>query len=93
MEGGAPHTLQITNHALKPASAAKSSAIAGLTMGDSLDELLQEVSEGGHVKTVKVDNTNAVNVLTQPAGSWRTTPSSTCTLPEVEAGKIGLVGW
>ena len=47
-------------------------AIEGLTMGDSIDVLIQEMPEKGYEKTIKVDNTAAVNLLTEPAGSWRT---------------------
>ena len=47
-------------------------AIEGLTMGDSIDVLIQELSQKSYVKTVKVDNTAAVSLLTESAGSWRT---------------------
>ena len=47
-------------------------AIEGLTMGDSIDVLIQEMSEGSYEKTIKVDNTAAVSLLSEPAGSWRT---------------------
>ena len=47
-------------------------AIEGLTMGDSIDVLVQEMTKGGYGKTIKVDNTAAVSLLTEPAGSWRT---------------------
>ena len=41
-------------------------------MGDSIDVIIQEMSEKGYEKTIKVDNTAAVNLLTESAGSWRT---------------------
>ena len=58
--------------ALSTAESELGEAIEGLTMGDSIDVLIQEMSRGGYGKTIKVDNTAAVNLLTEPAGSWRT---------------------
>lgn len=47
-------------------------AIEGLTMGDSVDVLVQEMAERSYEKVIKIDNTAAVSLLTEPAGSWRT---------------------
>ena len=47
-------------------------AIEGLTMGDSVDVLIQEISGEVGGKKILVDNMAAVNLLTEPAGSWRT---------------------
>ena len=47
-------------------------AIEGLTMGDSIDVLIQEISQRSYVKKIKVGNTAAVSLLTESAGSWRT---------------------
>ena len=40
--------------------------------GDSVDVLVQEIFEEGYPKIIKVDNTAAINLLTEASGSWRT---------------------
>ena len=47
-------------------------AIEGIIMGDSVDVVIQEMHQGRYIKMVKVDNTAAVSLLTEPSGSWRT---------------------
>ena len=45
---------------------------AGLIMGDSVDVMIQELSERPYAKVIKIDNQAAVNLLAEPAGGWRT---------------------
>lgn len=57
---------------LSTAESELNEAIEGLTMGDSVDVLIQEISGEVGGKKILVDNMAAVNLLTEPAGSWRT---------------------
>ena len=60
---------------LAPLSTAESElqeGIEGMTMGDSCDVLIMEVEMSAYQKILKVDNQAAVNLLTEPSGSWRT---------------------
>ena len=41
-------------------------------MGESCDVLIMEIEKKNYPKVLKVDNTAAVNILQEPAGSWRT---------------------
>ena len=58
--------------ALSTAESELSEAIEGLTMGDSVDVLLQEMVRRSYGRVIKVDNQAAVSLLSEPAGSWRT---------------------
>ena len=58
--------------ALSTAESELIEAIEGVIMGDSVDVMIQELSKKPYVKIVKVDNQAAVNLLSEPAGSWRT---------------------
>ena len=55
---------------LSTAESELSEAVEG--MGDSVDVLVQEIFEEGYPKIIKVDNTAAINLLTEASGSWRT---------------------
>ena len=46
--------------------------IEGMTMGDSRDVLIMEVEKDPYVRTLKIDNMAAVNLIADPSGSWRT---------------------
>ena len=46
--------------------------IEGMTMGDSCDVLIMEVEKDPYVRTLKIDNMAAVNLIADPSGSWRT---------------------
>ena len=37
-----------------------------------MDVLVQEIFEEGYPKIIKIDNTAAINLLTEASGSWRT---------------------
>lgn len=58
--------------ALSTAESELLEAIEGLTMGDSVDVLIQEISNTVGGKKIRVDNMAAVNLLVESAGSWRT---------------------
>ena len=47
-------------------------AIEGAIMGDSVDCMVQEICGGGYGKIIRIDNQAAVNLMTEPSGSWRT---------------------
>ena len=57
---------------LSTAESELSEAVEGMVMGDSVDALIQEIFEEGYPKIIKVDNTAAINLLTEASGSWRT---------------------
>ena len=57
---------------LSTAESELSEAVEGMVMGDSVDVLVQEIFEEGYPKIIKVDNTAAINLLTEASGSWRT---------------------
>eukprot|EP00434_Breviolum_minutum_P043255 symbB.v1.2.038547.t2/scaffold6043.1/size21519/1 len=60
---------------LAPLSTAESELqerIEGMTMGDSRDVLIMEVEKDPYVRTLKMDNMAAVNLIADPSGSWRT---------------------
>ena len=58
--------------ALSTAESELLEAIEGLTMGGSVDVLIQEISNTVGGKKIRVDNMAAVNLLVESAGSWRT---------------------
>ena len=60
---------------LAPLSTAESELqerIEGMSMGDSRDVLIMEVEKDPYVRTLKIDNMAAVNLIADPSGSWRT---------------------
>ena len=57
---------------LSTAESELTEAVEGMVIGDSVDVLVQEVSEHVYSRLLKVDNTAAVNLLTEASGSWRT---------------------
>ena len=67
MEGG-----QTGAPALSTAESELNEAIEGMSMGDAVDVLIQEVMQKPYTKVIKVDNQAAVNLLSEPSGSWRT---------------------
>ena len=46
--------------------------IDGMIMGDSVDILILELRQDTYTKVIKIDNTAAVSLMTEAAGSWRT---------------------
>lgn len=58
--------------ALSTAESELNEALEGLVMGDSVDSLAQELTDEPYAKVIKVDNSAAVSLLTEAAGSWRT---------------------
>eukprot|EP00438_Fugacium_kawagutii_P029112 Skav233709 [mRNA] locus=scaffold2120:28636:35173:- [translate_table: standard] len=47
-------------------------AIEGMIMGDSVDAVCGEVHQKTYTKVIRIDNLAALNLLTEPSGSWRT---------------------
>ena len=73
--GGSVIMWKSGRQTLAPLSTAESElqeGIEGMTMGDSCDVLIMEVEMSAYQKVLKVDNQAAVNLLTEPSGSWRT---------------------
>ena len=47
-------------------------AMEAVVMGDAVDCMVQEISGSRYGKVIRIDNHAAVNLLTEPSGSWRT---------------------
>eukprot|EP00435_Cladocopium_sp_Y103_P033459 s3339_g8.t1 len=58
--------------ALSTAESELAKGIEGLVMGDSVDVMIQELSQRPYAKVIKIDNQAAVSLLSEPAGGWRT---------------------
>ena len=58
--------------ALSTAESELAEGIDGMVMGDSVDVLVSELSSDTYGKVIKIDNTAAVSLMTESAGSWRT---------------------
>ena len=58
--------------ALSTAESELTEGIDGMIMGDSVDVLILELSQDTYAKVIKIDNTAAVSLMTEAAGSWRT---------------------
>ena len=73
--GGSPMMWKSGRQGVPALSTADSElieAIEGVIMGDSVDVMIQELIQRPYVKIIKVDNQAAVNLLSEPAGNWRT---------------------
>ena len=57
---------------LSTAESELSEAIEGLSMGDAVEVMTQEIWGRPYAKVLKVDNQAAISILTDPSGSWRT---------------------
>ena len=58
--------------ALSTAESELAEAVEGMIMGDSVDVMIQELAQKPYAKMIKIDNQAAVNLLSEPAGGWRT---------------------
>ena len=58
--------------ALSSAESKLAEGIDGMIMGDSVDVLVSELSSDTYGEVIKIDNTAAVSLMTESAGSWRT---------------------
>ena len=47
-------------------------AIEGVIMGDAVDCMVQEICGARYGRVIRIDNQAAVNLMTEPSGSWRT---------------------
>ena len=58
--------------ALSTAESELTEGIDGMIKGGSVDVLILELSQDTYAKVIKIDNTAAVSLMTEAAGSWRT---------------------
>ena len=78
--------------ALSTAESELTEGIDGMIMGDSVDVLILELSQDTYAKVIKIDNTAAVSLMTEAAGSWRTRHLRQGVPSAVEDWTIGLGG-
>ena len=73
--GGSPIMWKAGRQGVPCLSTAESElgeAIEGVIMGDAVDCMVQEIAGGRYGRIIKIDNQAAVNLMTEPSGSWRT---------------------